>query len=136
MSAKSTFYSVKVSTSSSVKELYKVSNNLFGKITSTPLPSAYPTDQLPQVFSAFFVNKVHQIRDSINSQVVHPDLHSLRAHRFSDTPLCGFDSVTNETVLKFMRQMSPKTCVLDLIPTSLLFKCSNKIVPLLTAIVN
>ena len=40
--AKSTFYSVKVSTTSAVKEVYKVTNNLLGKITSTPLPSAYP----------------------------------------------------------------------------------------------
>ena len=37
---KSTFYSVKVYTSSTVKELSKVTNNLLGKITSTPLPSA------------------------------------------------------------------------------------------------
>ena len=68
---KSTFYSVKVSTGSAVKKLYKVTNNLLGKITSTPLPSAYPTDQLPQVFSDFLVNKVRQIRDSTDNQVVH-----------------------------------------------------------------
>ena len=60
---KSTFYSVKmstssaVSTSSTVKELYNVTNNLLGEITSTALPSAYRTDQLPQVFSEFFVSK-------------------------------------------------------------------------------
>ena len=134
--AKFTFYSVKVSTSSSVKEVYKVTNNILGKITSTPLPSVYPTDQLPQVFSDFFVNKFLQIRDSIDSQVVHPPSHSLRERHFSGTPLCGFERVTNETVLKFMKQMSPKTCVLDPIPTSLLFECSNEIVHLLTAIVN
>ena len=38
--------------------------------------------------------------------------------------------------VKFMKQMSPKTCILDPIPASLLFECSNEIVPLLTAIVN
>ena len=120
---------------STVKELYKVTNNLLGKITSTPLPSAYPTDQLPRVFSDFLVNKVRQIRDSIDSQVVHPHSHNLRERQFSGTPMCGFERVTNETVLKFMKQMSPKTCVLDQIPTSLRFVCSNEIVPLLTAIV-
>ena len=125
-----------MSTNSTVKELYKVTNNLLSKITSTPLPSVYPTDQLPQVFSDFFVNKVRQIRGSIDSQVVHPPSHSLRECHFSGTPLCGFERVTNGTVLKFMKQMSPKTCVLDPIPTSLLFECSNEIVPLLTAIVN
>ena len=75
---------------------------------------------------------------------------------FSGTPLCGFESVTNGTVLKFISLVHPcvdlrespmklcevheanvsKICVLDPIPTSLLFECSNEIVPLLTAIVN
>ena len=54
--AKSTFYNFKVSTSSTVKELYRLTNNLLGKCTSTPLPSVYPTDQLPQVFSDFFLS--------------------------------------------------------------------------------
>ena len=35
-----------------------------------------------------------------------------------------------------MKQMSPKTCVLHPIPTSLLFECSDEVVPLLTIIVN
>ena len=95
---KSTFYSVKMSTSSTVKELYNVANNLLGEITSTALPSAYRTDQLPQVFSDFFVSKGRQIRDSIGSQVVQPPSHNLRDRHFSGTPLCGFERVTNETV--------------------------------------
>ena len=96
----------------------------------TPLTNFYRS------FLTFLVNKVRQIRDSIDIQVVHPPSHSLRERRFSGTPLCGFERVTNGTVLKFMKQMSPKTCVLDPIPTSLLFECSNEIVSLLTAIVN
>ena len=51
--AKSTFYNFKVSTSSAVKELYRLTNNLLGKRASTPLPSVYPTDQLLRVFSDF-----------------------------------------------------------------------------------
>ena len=98
--------------------------------------SAYPTDQLPQVLSDFFTNKVRQIRDSIDIQVVHPPSHSLTERHFSGTPLCGFERVISETVWKFTKQMPPKTCVLDPIPTSLLFECSNEIVPQLLAIVN
>ena len=115
--AKSTFYSFKVSTSSTVKELYRLTNNLLGKITSTPLPSVYSTDQLPQFcfFWFFLVSNVQQIRDSIDRQVVHSPSHSLSERRFSGTPLCGFETVTQETVLKCMKQMTPKTCVL--VPT-------------------
>ena len=39
-------------------------------------------------------------------------------------------------LLKYMKQMSPKVCVLDPIPTSLLFECSNQVVPLLTTIID
>ena len=35
-----------------------------------------------------------------------------------------------------MKQISSETCVLDPISTSLLFECSNQVVPLLTTIVN
>ena len=94
--AQSTFYGFKVSTSSTVKELYRLTNNLLGKITSTPLSSVYPTDQLPQVFSDFLVNKNRQIRDSIERQIVHPPSHSLSERRFSGTPLCGFETVTQK----------------------------------------
>ena len=134
--AKYTFYNFKVSTSSSIKELYRLTNNLLGKCTFTPLLSVYLTDQLPQVFSDFFVNKVRQIRDSIDRQVVHPPSHSLCGRRFSGIPLCGFETVTREAVLKCMKKISPKTYVLDPIPTSSLFECSDQVVPLLTTIVN
>ena len=134
--AKSTFYNFKVSTRSTVKELYRLANNLLGKCTSTPLPSVYPTDQLPQVFPDFFVNKVQQVPDSIARQVVHPPLHSVCERCFPGTHLCGFETVTQEPVLKCMKIMSPKTCVLDPIPTSLLFECSDQVVPLLTTILN
>ena len=59
---------------------------VLGKSTSTPLPSLYPTDQLPQVFSDIFVSKVRQISDSIDRQVVHPPSHSLSERRFPGTP--------------------------------------------------
>ena len=105
--AKSIFYNFKVSTSSAVKALYRLTNNLLGKCTSTPLPSVYPTDQLPQVFSDFFVNKVRQIRDSIDRQDVYPPSHNLCERRFSGTPLCGFETVT-QAVLKCMKKKSSK----------------------------
>ena len=44
--------------------------------------------------------------------------------------------VTQEAVLKCVKKMSPKTCALDPIPTSLLFECSDQVVPLLITIVN
>ena len=72
----------------------------------------------------------------LTARLFIPPSHSLRERHFSGTPLCGFERVTNETVLKFMKQMSPKTRVLDPILTFLLFECSNEVVSLLTALVH
>ena len=124
-----------MSASSTIKELYKVTNNLLGRITFTPLPSAYPADQLPQVFFDL-VGKVRQIHDSILWLFI-PPLQSRGASFLWYTLVwiwechqwnCGEVHETNVY----------KTCVilLDPIPTSLLFECSNEIVPLLTAIVS
>ena len=45
--------------------------------------------------------------------------------------------LSTPAVLKCMKKkMSPKTCVLDPRPTSLMFECSDQVVPLLTTIVN
>ena len=104
--AKSTFYNFKVSTSSTAKELYRLTNNLSGKCTS--IAFCHPTDQLPQVFSDFFVNKVRQIRDSIDRQIVHSPSRSLCERRFSGTPLCGFDDSFRRSCV----EMHEKNCLL------------------------
>ena len=77
---------------------------VLGKSTSTPLPSVDPTDQLPQVLYDFFGNKVRQIRDSIDRQVVHPPSYSLCEWGFSGTPVCGFGTVIQEDVLKCIKK--------------------------------
>ena len=100
--AKSTCYRVKVSTSSTVRELYTLTNNLLSKITSTPVPSAYPTDQLPQVFSDCFCQQGSPnplfywqwVRFFIPLHIIFV----LCEHHFSSTPLCGFERVTKESV--------------------------------------
>ena len=122
---------------STVKELYiYINQQSIRQDYIHPTAFCLPNCQLPQVFSDFFVNKVHQIRDSTDSLVVHSPSHSLMECHFSGTPLCGFERVTKEPVLKFMKQMCPKTCVLDPIPTTLLSECSDETVPLLSAVAN
>ena len=115
--AKSTFYSCKVSTSSTVKELQGLINNLSGIITSTPLPSVYPTDQLPQVFSDFFFFWSVRFDKSViplTGRLFIP-LHTVLVSGVSPvhphcTPVRGFETVTQEIVLKCMKQMFLRTC--------------------------
>ena len=55
---------------------------------------------------------------------------------FSGKPLTHFSAVSETAVSALLKKMSCKTCDLDPIPTSLLFDCSDEIVPALTHVVN
>ena len=54
MKAKSPFYTCKISSAFSTKELYSITNNLLAKTKSTPLPTSFPLPDLPGLFSTFF----------------------------------------------------------------------------------
>ncbi|WP_419602649.1 hypothetical protein, partial [Thiolapillus sp.] len=55
---------------------------------------------------------------------------------FSGKPLTHFSAVSETAVSALLKKMACKTCDLDPIPTSLLFDCSDEIVPALTHVVN
>ena len=62
-----------------------------------------------------------------------------QSHRYCPGSVCRWYDPSHRYCpcrAKLMKQMSPKACVLDPISTSLVFGCSDEIVPLLTAIVN
>lgn len=52
--AKSAFYSSKVLACSTVKQLFSIKNNILGKVKSSPLPSNFNVQELPQKFADFF----------------------------------------------------------------------------------
>ena len=62
-----------------------------------------------------------------------------QSHRYCPGSVCRWYDQSHRYCpcrAKLMKQMSPKACVLDPVSTSLVFGCSDEIVPLLTAIVN
>ena len=62
--AKTAFYSFKIQTGNSRKELFHNFNAILGKKNSTPLPSSLDSDDIPQAFSEYFTNKIITIRNS------------------------------------------------------------------------
>ena len=62
--AKTAFYSFKIQTSNSCKELFHNFNAILGKKNSAPLPSFLDSDDIPQAFSEYFTNKIITIRNS------------------------------------------------------------------------
>ena len=132
--AKTTFYSSKVLACSTVKQLFSLTNNILGKVNSSPLPSNFSAQDLPQKFADFFTKKIALIREKLDSAEVVPS-------PVSDRVYCGpffehFEPVTEEFVKKLCLSSSPKTCELDPIPSSLLCECIDVLLPYITHAVN
>ena len=83
----------------------------------------------------FFCHNISTIRQNIDScsSTAPPGLAD---QLFSGKPLTHFSAVSETAVSALLKKMACKTCDLDPILTSLLFDCSNEILPALTHVVN
>ena len=105
------------------------------KTKCTQIPSSVPIAQLPQRFSDFFCQKISTIRQNIDScsSTAPPGFVD---QLFAGKPLTHFSAVSETAVSALLKKRACKTCDLDPIPTSLLFDCSDEIVPAFTHVVN
>lgn len=65
--AKTVFYSSKILACNTAKQLFNVTNSLLGKVMSSPLPTIFQTQELPQKFLEFFNGKIDTIREKLDS---------------------------------------------------------------------
>ncbi|KAK7484638.1 hypothetical protein BaRGS_00024164, partial [Batillaria attramentaria] len=98
--AKTAFYSAKVAAATTCRELFRLTGNLMGKCTQTPLPSIHPPHQLAQIFSDFFSEKISSLRIALDSQMSSSVQPAFQDRMFSGTPLTCFDVVSQEAVRK------------------------------------
>ena len=114
-------------------KLYGFTNELLGKIKGSVFPSDIPESELSDHFSSFFDQKIASICTELYSQ---PVVDSYISPSFVGSELCSFEPVSQEFVRKFICDSAPNCCVLDPIPTTLLKKCLDDLVPLICRIVN
>ena len=116
--AKQAYYSAKIQSSTTCKQLFQNFNTILGKSRSSPLPSTFDSDDLPNVFSDYFTEKIRNIGNNFPppNPTASPDTS------YVGNPLLTFESVTDEFVLKIINSASAKSCELDPIPTTLLYK--------------
>ena len=98
-----------------------------------PFPNDIPESELPDIFSSFFDHKIASICTELDSQ---PVVDTYISHSFVGSGLCSFEPVSQEFVRKLICDSAPNSCVLDPIPTTLLKKCVDDLVPLICRIVN
>ena len=70
--AKTRYFSDKISSSETSKQLFDVCNQLRGKTNANSLPSTHPPYQLPDVFCNYFTQKVADIRAALDSHETAP----------------------------------------------------------------
>ena len=130
--AKQAYYSAKIQSSTTCKQLFQNFNTILGKSRSSPLPSTFDSDDLPNVFSDYFTEKIRTIRNNFPP----PNPTACPDTSFAGNPLLTFESVTDEFVLKIISSASAKSCELDPIPTTLLYENLDILLPTITNIIN
>ena len=128
--AKQAYYSAKIQSGTTCKQLFQNFNTILGKSRSSPLPSTFDSDDLPNVFSDYFTEKIRTIRNNFPP----PNLTACPDTSFAGNPLLTFESVTDEFVLKIINSASAKSCELDPIPTTLLYENLDILLPTITNI--
>ena len=114
--AKQAYYSAKIQSSTTCKQLFQNFNTILGQSRSSPLPSTFDSDCLPNVFSDYFTEKIRTI--GIFFPPANPT--ACPDTSFAGNPLLTFEPVADEFVLKIINSAPAKSCELDPIPTTLL----------------
>ena len=86
---------------------------------------------LLEVFAEYFVQKVAKIRSGLLDSLPYNDVSEPCQSKFSH-----FTAMTVDDVTRMIRQMSPKTCAIDPMPTYLVKDSLDILAPILTKIVN
>ena len=130
--AKKDYLCHKVVNCGSSRELFHLSSQMMGKCGDTLLPSNISPESLPDKFNEFFAHKIEEIRRSFAPDRPIPTNLIV----FSGTAFAEFQLVTEDFVKTVLQEMIKKSCDLDPIPTSVLYDCLDKIIPIVTNIMN
>ena len=112
------------------KKLFKTVSHYLDLKKENPLPDAKCDETLAEEFSSFFLTKIEKIRSKlVGNQRYLPTGN--RNPGFSD-----FEPVTEDLVLKIIRDSKAASCRSDPMPTSLVKQYSSILVPVITRIMN
>ena len=112
------------------KKLFRLVNKLLGKKNSNPMPPARTPAQLCEDFATFFKGKIGKIRDRFI------DIEPYQLSRLDIPQLGKFATVTSSMLARIMKQMPPKACKLDTLPTAKLQEELEGCLPALTHLAN
>ena len=135
------FYLAKIEASEQ-KSIFKLASTLLNKSTEIPLPLHDSAKELATHFNNFFVEKIINIREDLESVAFNlkplpPLLQTAPEFISANTPcLMNFSPTTEDEVKKIILDTKTTQCLLDPIPTKLLKECIHALLPMITKIVN
>jgi hypothetical protein len=129
------------------KSSFKLAGNLLHKPKDLALPLHDSVTDLANHFNNFFVEKIVNIGDGLQSVALNinsaqdtsklTSTHSILQHPLTKPPvLCNFDPTSKDEIRKLIMCSKTTQCSLDPIPTRLLKDCIVALLPILTRIVN
>ena len=116
------------------KDLFRCVNKLCSPSSGHILPEHTCAKTLANNFGVFFHEKVKTINDTLNDTVV-PEV-SVQTTKSCSSLFTDFAHVSEETVLKVIKESASTTCGLDPIPTFLRKDCLDVLLPYITQIIN
>jgi hypothetical protein len=139
--AKTTYFTNRVADSENdQKALFSVVDEILGRKKEQTLPPHDSLKDLSDKFSIFFHAKITSIRESLVSEFQAPSHHPSSVLPINDTPQQGklpsFRILTNDDVQKLITKSPTKSCALDPLPTWLLKKVAEPLLPTMTSIIN
>ena len=134
LDSKKTFYNDKIdSCVGDQKELFKTIDKIMHNFEEPQLPSHNSLDELVNKFAFFFVTKISEIRKQVinnstsntwtDEKILSPEL------------LADFHPATENEIKKLIKESPSKSCS-DPIPTWLIKKCIDYLVPIITVGIN
>ena len=112
------------------KKLFRIVNNLLGRKEENPMPLGKMESTLAEEFATFFLEKIDRIRDRFN------EIAPYHPRQLGTAKLEKFTLISSSQLEKTIHKMKPKTCALDLIPTSKLQEIIEGCMPAITHLVN
>ena len=130
--SKRTYFRCRIKEAKSSKELHHLTNSLLGRPTAPTLPDNVPN--LPEKFSAFFVNKIDTIRNDILQSQNQTILDY--GDTFLGNPLDVFKTIKVSDIENIISRSPKKSCDLDPLPIDLLMANIDILIPLITDLIN
>ncbi len=131
-SERASFYSKKIEESgNNQKDTFTIVKELFHKHGDNPFPEHASIETLAENFSEFFVSKIELIRAKLDPIPVDTPTEDT-----CDSTFDTFKLLTSDDVRKLIFKSPCKSCGLDPIPTDLLRKCLDVLLPIITDIIN